>query len=349
MSRFYSNTLKNLKPYVPGEQPKDKKYIKLNTNENPYTPSPKVVSAIQNIDLIDLKLYPDPNCDRLKDVIANKFRLERDNIFVGNGSDEVLGFCFPAFFDKEDTVLFPNITYSFYPVYSGLFGINYKQIELDSDFNVDIRKYNQKSKGVIIANPNAPTGIILPINEIEELAKQDKDRLVIVDEAYIDFDENNVSALTLINKYDNILVVRTLSKSCSLAGMRIGFAMGSKELIRGLESIKNSFNSYTLDRIAIEAGVKAIEDSQYYEEINKKIINTRERVIEALTKKGFYVTDSKANFIFVTHNEIPAKELFTELRNKGILVRYFNSEGINNYLRITIGTDEEMDALLSNI
>ncbi len=347
MNKFWSDIANKITPYTAGEQPKDKKYIKLNTNENPYSPSPKVLDAIKYAADDSLKLYPDPKCDDLRETIADYFGLDKEQIFVGNGSDEILAFSFLAFFNPDDAILFPDITYSFYPVYADLFNIDYKCVALDDDFNIPIKLFSQKNGGIIISNPNAPTGIALPVSSIETILKNNTQKAVIIDEAYIDF--GGESAYSLINKYENLLVVRTFSKANSLAGLRIGFAMGNSNLIAALEAIKNSINSYTVDRLAIAGAIEAIKDKDYFEKTTAKIINTREVVVKKLKNLGFKVLDSKANFIFISHPEISAIKLFTELRKKGILVRYFDKEKIDNYLRVSIGTIEDMERLIYEI
>lgn len=344
MSPYWSKTLRQLEPYVPGEQPQDRKYIKLNTNENPYPPSPRVLEAIRQAADESLRLYPDPDCRLLRETIAAYYGLQTDQVFVGNGSDEVLAFSFLAFFDRENAVLFPDITYSFYPVYADLFDLEYHTVPLDEDFNIPETGFRQENGGVILSNPKAPTAQYLPLSSIRRILEDNPDRAVIIDEAYIDF--GGESAVSLIDDYPNLLVIQTLSKSRSLAGMRIGFAMGHRELIEGLNRIKNSFNSYTLDRLAITAAVEAFRDEEYFQETRTKIIRTRERVSEALRQMDFTVLDSRANFIFVRHPNVKAEELFSYLKEKGILVRYFNKPRVRDFLRVTIGTDREMDSVL---
>ncbi len=343
MSRFWSESIKNIQPYTPGEQPKDKKYIKLNTNENPYPPSPKVVEAIRNAAGDGLKLYPDPTCSNLRDAIAELFGLVRGQVFAGNGSDEILAFAWKAFFEGKGEVLFPDITYSFYPVYSALFGVIYRTVPLKDDFTVPTEAFFNSDAGAVIANPNAPTGICLGIGEVERILENNPDKVVILDEAYVDF--GGESAARLINKYENLLVIRTLSKSFSLAGLRIGFALGQRPLIEGLERVRDSFNSYTLDTLALAGAKAAIEDAAYYRETAGMIMRTRDSFVQKLRELGFSVLDSKANFVFACHSNVPAAELFNKLRDSGILVRYFDKPRIKNFLRISIGTDEQMDRL----
>jgi len=347
LSKFWSPLTASLVPYVPGEQPKDKTYIKLNTNENPYPPSPKVTDAIKGAANADLRLYPDPTCDVLVQAAANYYGLPAEQVFVGNGSDEILAFAFAAFFDPAKKLLFPDITYSFYKVYAKLYGLQTELIPLDEQFNVQVEAYHSDNGGIIIPNPNAPTAQLLPLEDIRTLLESNPNQAVIIDEAYIDF--GGQSAVELITDYPNLLVVQTLSKSRSLAGLRVGFAFGSKELIEGLNRIKNSFNSYTLDRLALAGAVASFEDDAYFRETTAKVIATRERVTEQLLAIGFKVTDSKANFVFISHKAIAAKDIFQQLRDKGVLVRYFDQPRINEYLRVSIGTDEEMDAFIQAV
>lgn len=344
MDKYWSGLARGLTPYVPGEQPRDRKYIKLNTNENPYGPSPKVLEAIKEAADDTLRLYPDPTCDALIDAAAKSYGVKKDQVFAGNGSDEVLAFSFMAFFDPGRTIVFPNITYSFYPVYASLFKLDYVTTPLDSEFNIPSEQLMRSGGGIILANPNAPTGRALPLSAIRRVLDGNPDTVVVLDEAYIDY--GGESAVALINEYPNLLVIHTFSKSRALAGMRIGFAFGDSNLIRALDSVKNSFNSYTLDRLAIVAGGAALEDDAYYGEINKKVVSTRERFIRELCKRNFSVTDSAANFVFTSHSTVYAEEIFTKLRERGILVRHFKKPLIDNHLRISIGTDEEMDAVI---
>ncbi len=325
MNKYWSEAVRELSPYVPGEQPKDKSYIKLNTNESPYPPSPKVLDAIRRAASQDLRLYPDPSCDELRQAI----------------------FAFKAFFNPENPVIFADITYSFYPVYCHLFGLDYRIIPLEKDFSLPVERFFERNGGVVIANPNAPTGKLLPVDSIRRILEHNTERVVLVDEAYIDF--GGESSVSLINEYPNLLVVQTFSKSRSLAGLRVGFAMGDHGLIEGLDRVKNSFNSYTLDRLAIAGAVEAIKDVEYFKETTGKIITTRERTAQALRKMGFEVTDSKANFLFISHPEIHAAFLFRQLKENGILVRHFNKPRIDNYLRVSVGTDQEMDVFLDEV
>ncbi len=344
MNQYWSSLARGLEPYVPGEQPRDKRYIKLNTNENPYGPSPRVLEALKNAVDDSLRLYPDPTCDMLISAAAESYGVNKDQIFAGNGSDEVLAFSFMAFFDPGRTIVFPNITYSFYPVYASLFQLEYVTTPLDSEFNIPTEQMMNSSGGIILANPNAPTGKALPLSAIRSTVEGNPDTVVIVDEAYIDY--GGESAVKLIREYPNLLVIHTFSKFRSLAGMRIGFAFGDQELIKALESVKNSFNSYTLDRLAIVAGTEALKDAAYYQKITEIIIANREWFTKELRSRDFSVADSAANFVFASHRTVRAEKLFTGLRELGILVRYFKKPVIDNHLRISIGTDAEMVEVL---
>ncbi|MCR2807833.1 histidinol-phosphate transaminase [Paenibacillus soyae] len=347
MSKFWSPLAGSLEPYVPGEQPKDKTYIKLNTNENPYPPSPKALEAIAAAADADLRLYPDPTCDALIQEVARCYGLSPKQIFVGNGSDEVLAFAFAAFFDPAKPVLFPDITYSFYKVYAQLYRLTPRLIPLDDEFNIPVGEFTSGGDhgGIILPNPNAPTAKLLPLADIVAMLEANPDRVVIIDEAYIDF--GGESAVKLVPDYPNLLVIQTLSKSRSLAGLRVGFAFGSEELIEGLDRIKNSFNSYTLDRLALHGAVASLQDEAYFRETTEKVIRTRERVARQVAELGFRGTESRANFLFISHPSIAAKDIFLRLREKGVLVRYFASKRIDNHLRVSIGTDEEMDAFIA--
>lgn len=347
MSRYWNELTKKIEPYVAGEQPKDKKYIKLNTNENPYPPSPKVINAISDANNSDLRLYPDPDCDKLRETVANYYNLNKNQVFVGNGSDEVLAFSFLTFFSSDKEIVYPDISYSFYPVYAGLYGLKVRLSALKEDFSIDVEDFLKENGGVVIPNPNAPTGKYLDIKSIKRILEFNNESVVIIDEAYVDF--GGESVVGLIKDYPNLLVIQTLSKSRALAGMRIGLALGSEELIDGLNRIKNSFNSYTSDRIAQVAAVAAFEDEEYFKICSNKIIKTREKVTKRLTEIGFKVIPSKANFIFASHSKMLAKDIFIKLREKGVLVRYFNKPKIDNYLRISIGSKEEMDTFLEKV
>ncbi|WP_297245062.1 histidinol-phosphate transaminase [uncultured Brachyspira sp.] len=348
MSKFLSDKAKSIESYTPGEQPKDKNYIKLNTNESPYPPSPNVKKALIDSNFDDLRLYPDPNVSDLKKEIAELYNVNTNNIFVGNGSDEILAFSFMAFFNKGDKVYYPNITYSFYSVYSSLFDLNEVKIPLKDDFSIDINDYKNLDAGIFIANPNAPTGLLITLSQIEEIIINNRNNIVIVDEAYIDFSETE-SAYKLVNKYDNLLVIQTFSKSRALAGIRLGFAIGNENLIQGLKNIKYSFNSYTINRLSIIAGIEAIKDKDYFKDTVNKVINTREKTKIKLKELGFNVLDSKSNFIFISHKNVFAEDIYMKLRENGILVRYFKTDIINNYIRVTIGTDKEMDIFVEKI
>lgn len=347
MSRYWSELVRKIEPYVPGEQPKDKKYIKLNTNESPYPPSPKVTEAIRNAADDSLRLYPDPECSELKNAVAEYYGLGTEQVFVGNGSDEVLAFAFMAFFNPGRPILYPDITYSFYPVYSRLFNIDYKLIPLDDQYAVQVEGFFQENGGIIIANPNAPTAKYLELDSIERIVKHNQNSVVIIDEAYIDF--GGESAVRLIDTYENLIVIQTLSKSRSLAGLRVGFAIGDRELVEALDRIKNSVNSYTLDRLALVGATEAIRDKEYFETTRNRIIATRERVTLELRQMGFRVVDSRANFVFISHPDKNAGEIFISLREKGILVRYFEKPRIDNFLRVSIGSDKEMDCFIDAV
>ena len=347
MNRYWSNILNEIDPYVPGEQPQDKKYIKLNTNENPYPPSPRVMDAVKKSANEDLRLYPDPSCNILRSTIAEYYNLKKDNIFVGNGSDEILALAFYAFFKQNKPILFPDITYSFYEPYSLFFNINFEKIQVTQALEIRLDDYMKPNGGIIFANPNAPTGRYIPLKDIESLINSNKDSVVVVDEAYVDF--GGESAILLTEKYPNLLVVHTLSKSRALAGMRIGYAIGDKGLIYGLDRAKNSFNSYTLDRLALVAGIEAFKDRIYFEQSRDKIISTRVWITKKLIEIGFSVIPSKTNFIFIEHKKVQAKKIFNELREQGILVRYFDKPRIDNFMRITIGTDDEMNMFIESL
>ena len=343
MSRFLSSRLKNLEPYTPGEQPRIENLIKLNTNENPYPPAPGVKRVLDEFQADSLRLYPDPAVTDLVECLADYYGVGKDQVFVGVGSDDVLAMAFMTFFNSEKPILFPDISYSFYSVWAEEFKIPYKRPALDENFKLVKEDYYQENGGVIFPNPNAPTAIYEPLETIEDILQHNKDVVVIVDEAYIDF--GGQSALPLIEKYENLLVVQTFSKSRSMAGMRIGFAIGNPELIKYLNDVKYSFNSYTMNRTAICCGVEAVRDDTYFKETTAKIIETREWAKEELTKLGFTFPESQANFIFAAHESVPAKEIFAALREANIYVRYFNAPRISNYLRITIGTRGEMEKL----
>jgi histidinol-phosphate aminotransferase len=348
MSKYWSPLVRSLSPYVPGEQPKDTAAIvKLNTNENPYPPSPKVMAAIKRFDEGSLRLYPDPDASELTQALARQFSLDCEQVFVGNGSDEILALAFMAFFKQSNPILFPDVTYSFYQVYCQLFDIAFEQVPLAADFQIDVNDYCKPCGGVIIANPNAPTGVALSLHEIETLLKSNADSVVLIDEAYVDFGAE--SAVALIQTYPNLLVVQTFSKSRALAGMRIGYALGNRTLIEGLNRVKNSFNSYPLDRLAQCAGVEALEDAAYFEKTRQEIIALRDNMILQLEAIGFDVLPSSANFVFARHAEKDAEGLYLALKNRGVLVRHFNQGRISNYLRISVGTQREIVTLMSTL
>lgn len=343
--KAWEQNIRRVTPYVPGEQPQGKNIIKLNTNENPYPPAPGVSRVMREFDADSLRRYPDPAVSELVHAIAEEYGLADEQVFVGVGSDDVLAMCFLTFFNSDKPVLFPDITYSFYDVWAEEFRIPYEQIPLDEDFRICVPDYERENGGIIFPNPNAPTGELMPSDAVEQMVAAHPDVVVIVDEAYIDF--GGCSALPLIGKYDNLLVVQTFSKSRSMAGMRIGYAMGQPGLIRYLNDVKYSFNSYTMSAPVIAMGAAAIRDRAYFEETRKRIIATRERVKGELRQLGYRCGDSMSNFLFVTHDTISMEALFRELREQNIYVRHFDRERIRNYLRISIGTDEEMDTLLA--
>lgn len=347
MSRFWSPQLNDLVPYTPGEQPKIDQLVKLNTNECPYPPAPGVTQALRDFDVSRLRLYPDPDASELKAALAKEFKVAESQVFVGNGSDEVLAHAFMAFFRQEKPLLKPEITYSFYEVYANLYDIKVIDLPLTDTFDVDLEAFDQPNGGIIFANPNAPTGKALALSDIAALLKKNADTVVIVDEAYVDF--GGQSAIELCNQFDNLLVVQTFSKSRALAGLRVGYAIGHPDLIDGLERVKNSFNSYPLDTLAIKASCASLADSAYFDEVVDKIIATRQRTELALETLGFKVFESAANFLFVEHRYIEGAELMGYLRSHGILVRHFSRPKIANFLRISIGTDQEMARLLETL
>lgn len=334
-------------PYTPGEQPERTNVIKLNTNENPYPPAPAVEEAMKNFPADILRLYPDPTVGKLTKALAEYYGLKKENVFVGVGSDDVLATAFLTFFNSKKPILFPDITYSFYDVWAKLYQIPYERKPLDENFSIVKEDYLQENGGIILPNPNAPTGVLQTVEFMEGIVKANPDVVVIVDEAYIDF--GGESCLPLIHKYDNLLVVQTFSKSRSLAGLRIGFAMGNEKLISYLNDVKYSINSYTMNQPSIILGVESIKEDSYFKDTIEKVIATRERSKEKLRELGFSFQDSYSNFIFATHKRYPAKELFEALKKKDIYVRYFRQERISDYLRISIGTDEEMDRLFEEL
>ncbi len=345
MNRFWNDTVRGLSPYVPGEQPRIANLVKLNTNENPYPPAPGVLAAIRGEANESLRRYPDPNAELLKAAIAAHFGLLASQVFVGNGSDEVLAHAFFGLLKQPAPLRFPDITYSFYPVYCRLYGIAFETVPLAADFTVQVADYAGRCGGVILPNPNAPTGRALPLSAIEALLRAQPDVVVLVDEAYVDF--GTESAVRLIERYPNLLVTQTLSKSRSLAGLRVGYALGDAGLIEGLERVKNSFNSYPLDRLAIAGAVAAFEDRDYFERTRLQIIASRERLTQAMTPLGFTALPSGANFVFARHATRDAADLQRALRERRIIVRHFAQPRIEQYLRITIGTDDECDLLVA--
>lgn len=346
MSQYWTDLVRRLNPYVPGEQPKDQQYLKLNTNESPYPPSPEVANALRDFDTDLLRLYPDPESIELRQLLSRQHDVSPDQVFVGNGSDEVLAHSFQAFFKQQKPILFPDISYSFYPVYCALYEIEFNKIPLDNDFQIGIDDYAQPNGGIILPNPNAPTGIALSLRTIITLL-ENTESVVIIDEAYVDF--GTESAASLIEQYDNLLVTQTFSKSRSLAGLRLGYALGNVELIEALNRVKNSFNSYPIDRLASIMAIASVKDQAYFEQCNQKIINSRKKLSDSLATLGFNVYPSSSNFVFVEHQSMAAATLYGELKQAGILVRYFSSPRIDNCLRITIGTEQECQQLLTAI
>jgi len=344
MSKFWSKFVKDLVPYVPGEQPKLTKLVKLNTNENPYGPSPKALAAMKAEVSDDLRLYPDPNGDLLKQAVAEYYGVKTNQVFLGNGSDEVLAHIFYGLFQQDRPLLFPDISYSFYPVYCGLYGIAFDALPLDEQFQIRVADYARPNGGIIFPNPNAPTGCLLALDAVEQILKASPDSVVVVDEAYIDF--GGETAIGLVDRYPNLLVTQTLSKSRSLAGLRVGLAVGHPDLIEALERIKNSFNSYPLDRMAIAGAAAAFEDRAYFEESCRKVIDSREWLVAQLQAKGFEVLPSAANFIFARHPQHDAAGLAAKVREQGVIVRHFKQERIAQFLRITIGLPAQNQALI---
>ena len=343
--KAWENNIRKVEPYVPGEQPKDTDVIKLNTNENPYPPAPEVGKAVMDTDIDRLRLYPDPDVTELVSAIADYYGMNKNQVFVGVGSDDVLSMCFLTFFNGNKPVLFPDITYSFYSVWADLYRIPYEKQALDEDFNIKPQDYYKENGGVIFPNPNAPTGLYMGLDKVRDIIEHNRDVVVIVDEAYIDF--GGETALPLIDKYDNLVVVRTFSKSRSMAGLRIGYAISNPELIKALNDVKYSYNSYTMNRPSLVLGVESIHDDAYFREKVGQIIATRERFVKEIAELGFTCLPSSANFVFATHESIPAKEIFAAAKENNIYVRYFDKPRIDNYLRISIGTDAEMDVFVS--
>lgn len=344
MSRFWSPLVHQLTPYVPGEQPKIANLIKLNTNESPYGPSPKVFEAIHQAADDTLRLYPDPQAQDLKQALADYTGLPADHIFVGNGSDEVLAIAYQALLKQDKPLLFPDISYSFYPVYCQMYQVDYEQIPLDENFNINLADYQRPNGGIIFPNPNAPTGIALPLSEIRQLLENNPDTVVLVDEAYVDFGAE--SAVTLVKDYPNLLVTQTFSKSWALAGLRVGFAVGQPELMEALIRVKDSFNSYPLDRLALAGAIAAVKDQTYFKAACQKTITSRQLLTDALNQLGFEVLPSSANFVFTRHPKHEGAWLAQKLREKALLVRHFDQPRISNFLRITLGTDEQNKLLI---
>jgi histidinol-phosphate aminotransferase len=347
MSKFLSQRLSSLEEYVPGEQPRDKKYIKLNTNESPFPPSKKAIKAVNKTELSDLRLYSDPECKLLKEEIAKYYGVKSENVFVSNGSDEALNFFFMAFCDNENKVCFPDISYGFYKVFADLYSLKYEEIPLKDDFAIDINDYIAKGSNIVIANPNAPTGIALTIEEIEKIVSTNPDNVVVIDEAYVDF--GGESAVELTKKYSNLMVVQTFSKSRSLAGARLGFAIADSEIIKDLEKIKYSTNPYNINRLTLILGREAIADKKYFNKNIALIKEAREYTENELARLGFTVLKSKANFVFAKSDRVSGEKIYTALKERGILVRHFTKEKIKDFNRITIGTLKEMQSLISAI
>ena len=341
----WEDYVRRVEPYVPGEQPNKARMIKLNTNENPYPPAPGVAAALKGIQDETLRLYPDPTAKKLVDALAERYQVSPSQVFVGVGSDDVLAMAFLTFFQSEKPLLFPDISYSFYKVWAELYRIPYECVPLDENFRIRPEDYRPENGGIIFPNPNAPTSLLLPLDEVEKIVAGSPDSVVIVDEAYIDF--GGESALSLLPKYDNLLVVQTFSKSRSMAGMRIGYAIGSEKMIKAMMDVKYSFNSYTMNRTSIELGYEAVKDEAYFQETIAKVKATRERAAKRLAELGFHFPEPSANFIFAEHESVPAAELFQALREKDIYVRHFHGARVENFLRITIGTDEEMEELFA--
>lgn len=347
MTDLWTKNLRDVEPYVPGEQSKNKNIVKLNANENPYPPSPMVKKALEAFDLSELKKYPNANATELKQALADYYNVGIENVFVGNGSDDVIAIAFQSFFNSDKPIVYPDLTYSFYPVWCRLFDIPYKTYPVDDNFRINVEDYREANGGVVIPNPNAPTSIGEGLDFVERLMEYNRDSIVLIDEAYVDF--GGVSSIELTKKYENLLVTGTFSKSRSLAGLRLGFAIGSERLISVMEAVKNCYNSYTVDSLAITMGSASIKDDEYFKDCCKKIINTRERVANEMRGLGFTVADSSTNFLFATRDDLSMKELFEFLKSKNVFIRYFNLPRIDNHVRISIGTDDEMDIFLSRL
>lgn len=347
MGNLWTENLRKIEPYVPGEQSSEKDIVKINANENPYPPSPKVEQAIRAFNADELRFYPNANATALKQALADYYDVDIKNVFVGNGSDDVIAIAFQALFNSSLPIVYPDLTYSFYPVWCSLFNIAYKTYPVDEDFRINVEDYKEKNGGVIIPNPNAPTSIGEDLEFVEKLMKYNQDSVVVIDEAYVDF--GGVSSVPLTKKYENLLITGTFSKSRSLAGLRIGFAIGSEKLISVLEAVKNSYNSYTVDSLSIAAGRASVLDDAYFKSTCKKVINTRNRVTNEMRELGFKVLDSSTNFIFATKDDLNMKDMFEYLKTKKVFIRYFSVPRIENYVRISIGTDDEMDIFLREL
>lgn len=347
MENLWTKNLRDIDPYVPGEQSSEKDIVKINANENPYPPSPKVFEVIEKFNASSLRLYPNANATLLKQALADYYNVDIKNVFLGNGSDDVIAIAFQALFNSDLPIAYPDLTYSFYPVWCSLFNIPYKNYPVGDDFRINVEDYKEKNGGVVIPNPNAPTSLGEGTEFVEKLMEYNQDSVVIIDEAYVDF--GGVSSVELTKKYENLLVTGTFSKSRSLAGLRIGFAIGSEKLISVLEAVKNSYNSYTIDSVSIAAGVASVLDYEYFTETCNKIIKTRARVTDELRALGFKVLDSQTNFLFVTKDDLSMKDMFEYLKTKKVYIRYFSVPRIENYVRISIGTDDEMDIFLKEV
>lgn len=347
MENLWTKNLRDIDPYVPGEQSSEKDIVKINANENPYPPSPKVFEAIEKFNASSLRLYPNANATPLKQALADYYNVDIKNVFLGNGSDDVIAIAFQALFNSDLPIAYPDLTYSFYPVWCSLFNIPYKNYPVGDDFRINVEDYKEKNGGVVIPNPNAPTSLGEGTEFVEKLMEYNQDSVVIIDEAYVDF--GGISSVELTKKYENLLVTGTFSKSRSLAGLRIGFAIGSEKLISVLEAVKNSYNSYTIDSVSIAAGVASVLDHEYFTETCNKIIKTRTRVTDELRALGFKVLDSQTNFLFATKDDLSMKDMFEYLKTKKVYIRYFSVPRIENYVRISIGTDDEMDIFLKEV
>lgn len=347
MENLWTKNLRDIDPYVPGEQSSEKDIVKINANENPYPPSPKVFEAIEKFNASSLRFYPNANATPLKQTLADYYNVDIKNVFLGNGSDDVIAIAFQSLFNSDLPIVYPDLTYSFYPVWCSLFNISYKNYPVGDDFRINVEDYKEKNGGVVIPNPNAPTSLGEGTEFVEKLMEYNQDSVVIIDEAYVDF--GGVSSVELTKKYKNLLVTGTFSKSRSLAGLRIGFAIGSEKLISVLEAVKNSYNSYTIDSVSIAAGVASVLDHEYFTETCNKIIKTRSRVTDELRALGFRVLDSQTNFLFATKDDLSMKDMFEYLKSKKVYIRYFSVPRIENYVRISIGTDDEMDIFLKEV